>query len=1022
MDPHPQAPSVVAVVVASDPGAWLEDTLAALAEQDYPNLSVLVIDASDRGDPTPRVAAVLPDAYVRKAGGQPGFGAAANEALAAIEGAAFFLFCHDDAAPDADAVRQLVEEAMRSNAGIVGPKLVEWERPDRLADVGLSVDKLALAHSLVETGELDQEQHDAVRDVFAVPSAFVLVRSDLFDALGGFDPLMADEGRDIDLCWRAQVAGARVMVVPAARVRHLDVEYQTELERPEQPSIDARDRVRVLLKNYGFLHLLRVVPQALLASILEVVAGVFSGRRAYARAPLAAWSWNFRHLSDLRPARRKVQRSRQVEDADVRRLQSRASRFFRPTQRLGEDIEPEDRQGAFTTAGRSLVDALSTPTAREAALVWAGIAILLLVGSRHLFSGRFPSVGQLAAFPHRATLVFHNFVTGLPTAGLGSDAPAPAANGLLGLGGLLLLGRMSLLQRILLLGAWPLGVVGAWRWGRPLASTRPRLVVTVVYLAIPLAPNALARGRWPGLVAYAVAPWLLGALLRATGLPPFAAPGGGRRGAVLRFGLLLAVAGAFVPALAVASALVAVGILAGSLVVGGTRAALRAAGLAAGAVVVAAALLFPWSLQFLTPGREWATVAGAAPNPVHAPGLGALLRFHVGPVGAAPLGWAFVVAAAVPLVVGRGWRLAWAVRLWFVALVCVGAAWGAGRDWALSGVQFRDVVLAPAAMALAGAAGLGMAAFETDLPGYRFGWRQLAAVTGGVAAGFGLLPLLPAAASGRWRMPTNDLARSAQWMHTEAAHGSFRVLWVGDPDVLPGTGWRLGPGLAYSTSRNGPPDFTDLWPGSSNGPTRRVADALAIARQGRTTRLGHLLAPMAIRYVAVPRHLVPGQGRTADFPVPADLTTGLAAQLDLRQLPSDPAFVVYENTAWGPLRSVLRPGASTSAGRLGADLSGSKAVLPGRRPQVRYRGPVPAGQVFVSEASGRWRLTAVGHDAPRTRPFGWANGYRVDAPRRATLSYRAPLFRYGAVVLELIVWVIVARGVVRARRPGGATP
>src|SRR5438552_14261850 len=159
MDPHPQAPSVVAVVVACDPGDWLEATLAALDDQDYPNLSVLVLDAGDGRDPTPRIADVLPDAYVRKVSGRPSFGEAANEALAAVEGAAFFLFCHDDAAPDADAVRQLVEEAMRSNAGIVGPKLVEWERPDRLADVGLSVDKLALAHSLVETGELDQEQH-----------------------------------------------------------------------------------------------------------------------------------------------------------------------------------------------------------------------------------------------------------------------------------------------------------------------------------------------------------------------------------------------------------------------------------------------------------------------------------------------------------------------------------------------------------------------------------------------------------------------------------------------------------------------------------------------------------------------------------------------------------------------------------------------------------------------------------------------------------------------------------------------
>src|SRR4051794_29066552 len=45
MDPQPQAPSVVAVVVACDPGEWLTDTLTALGEQDYPNLSVLVFDA-----------------------------------------------------------------------------------------------------------------------------------------------------------------------------------------------------------------------------------------------------------------------------------------------------------------------------------------------------------------------------------------------------------------------------------------------------------------------------------------------------------------------------------------------------------------------------------------------------------------------------------------------------------------------------------------------------------------------------------------------------------------------------------------------------------------------------------------------------------------------------------------------------------------------------------------------------------------------------------------------------------------
>ncbi|MBV8981547.1 MAG: glycosyltransferase family 2 protein, partial [Acidimicrobiia bacterium] len=122
MDPQPQAPSVVAVVVASDPGEWLEETLGALGAQDYPNLSVLVVDAgSDDGDLAARIAPVLPDAYVRRPEGSPGYGQAANEALLAIEGAAFYLFCHDDAAADPDAVRLLVEEALRSNAAVVGP-------------------------------------------------------------------------------------------------------------------------------------------------------------------------------------------------------------------------------------------------------------------------------------------------------------------------------------------------------------------------------------------------------------------------------------------------------------------------------------------------------------------------------------------------------------------------------------------------------------------------------------------------------------------------------------------------------------------------------------------------------------------------------------------------------------------------------------------------------------------------------------------------------------------------------------
>ena len=140
-EPGSVAPPVVAVLVAHDPGDWFEECLRSFAEQDYPSLSVLVVDAGSAEPVTNRVAAVLPSAYVRRLETNPGVTAAANEVLDVVEGAAFHLLCHDDVALQPGCVRALVEEAYRSNAGIVGPKLVAWDDPEMLLQGGLAADR-----------------------------------------------------------------------------------------------------------------------------------------------------------------------------------------------------------------------------------------------------------------------------------------------------------------------------------------------------------------------------------------------------------------------------------------------------------------------------------------------------------------------------------------------------------------------------------------------------------------------------------------------------------------------------------------------------------------------------------------------------------------------------------------------------------------------------------------------------------------------------------------------------------------
>ena len=230
------APPVVAVLIAKDPGDWFEHTLDSLADQDYQNLSVLVIDNGGEYDPTPLVAECLPSAFVKRLPEDRGFSAAANEALDAVKGAPFYLFLHDDVRLAPDLVTSLVAEAFRANAGIVGPKIVDWDDPGVLRSVGLAVDPYGTPSPLVDPGELDQSQHDIARNVFAVSDATMLVRADLFATLQGFNPEIPFFGEDVDLCWRAHIAGAAVQFSPRAVVGHREgFDQRRPMEVPRAP-------------------------------------------------------------------------------------------------------------------------------------------------------------------------------------------------------------------------------------------------------------------------------------------------------------------------------------------------------------------------------------------------------------------------------------------------------------------------------------------------------------------------------------------------------------------------------------------------------------------------------------------------------------------------------------------------------------------------------------------------------------------------------------------------------------------
>jgi GT2 family glycosyltransferase len=1026
------APSVLAVVVTHDPGPHLEETLRSLAGQDYPRLSVLVVDAASAEDPSERVTALLPEATVVRREDDRGFGAAANTVLDDGARAALYLFCHDDVALRPDAISRLVEEVVRSNAAIVGPKVVEWDAPARLQNVGLAVDKFGVSAPIVEPGELDQEQHDAVTDVFAVSGGCTMVRADLFRTIGGYDEGISFRGDDVDLCWRAQLAGARVMVVPAAVVRHHE-------QLSERRGIDdvrrlrMRHQLRTLLSCSSPGRLVRLVPQAMLLALGEIILALLRGRVSQARDVASAWAWNLRRLPSIHRRRKKVHEFRQVSDAELHRMQVRGSVRLRAF--LRGQIGRHDGVGGLAASGRTLATSLKSADTRDAVTALAILSLVLLVGSRHLLTRSIPAVGELQPLMGGTGDLLADWWRGWHTRAMGTSAAAPTAQAMLGLAGIPLLGHAALLRTLLVLVPLPLAGVGVWRFVRPFGSRRAAVVGTVVYLANPIPYNALARGSFSALVAYATAPWLFAQLARSLEARPFVRSsrrGGSVAHRALGTGFLVAVIAAFVPWAIILMWIVVVGLVVGSLVAGDGRGVPRLMGVTAGATAIAFVLHAPWTFTFLRDNPTWSSFVGQGASAGNGLRVGDLLRFHTGPVGGTIIGFGTVVAAAFALVLAHGARFAWAVRCWFVAIAAFGAVWAGEQGWFDRPLPEPGVTLAIAAFALAVSAALAVVALESDLRRHRFGWRQLAAGTAVLSLAAAALPLLAAAADGRWNMPDRGFTSTFDTLASSPDEGPGRVLWIGDQGVLPITGFELGQGaaeatvagnttsladdgydrLAVATTDDGGPTFTDRWGGPETTGVPGLSAALDTAVGGNTSRLGRLLAPYAIRYVVIVEGAAPGAG--IDHPVPASLPRALGAQLDLEPVQGvSDEISVYRNLSWAPMRFLLPPppnvdtDVTTLPEIARTDLAGLSPVLTESDDGIAAEGPVPDDRdVYVAAtAAPDWHLEVNGNEVARRDAFGWANAFAIDGAGDASLRYDTPMRRHLLLGAQVLLWI-----------------
>lgn len=1031
---------VTAVLVAHDGSRWLPRTLAGLLAQERPAQNHIAADTGSADDSARLLGEALGDERVLHLARRTGFGAAVDEAARTAptltpedlpylkrpsgwdpvsrtwrddaydlpelphgEPVQWLWLLHDDCAPEPDALAQLLRAAEDNpDAAVIGPKLRGWYDKKQLLEVGVTIARSGRRWTGLDRREQDQGQHDQVQPVLSVSTAGMLIRRDVYDALGGFDrrlPLMRD---DVDLCWRAQSAGHAVLIAPDAVLRH------AEASARERRTVDCAGRStasphRVDKAGAVYTMLANSSGRALPYVLLRVLVGTVLRTLAYlvGKAPGQAVDEITGLLATLlRPGRvlaaRRARRRPAVPAKELRPLFPPPGATLRANaeQLAGYFGADRDTEAPHTGAGRHGGAVESGPggddadfleieqfarikriARKPAPVLFALLLLVSVIACRSLLGGGSLMGGALLPAPDGGLDLWRTYADDWQPVGTGTTTCAPPYLAVLGALSTLLFGSTNAALTLLLVCSVPLAGLSAYFASRPLVESRLlRAWAAVAYAFLPAVTGALAGGRLGTAVLAILLPLIARSAVTAFGF----GEGEGTWRSAWTHTLLLTLATAFTPVVWPLAAVLG----AAALVL--RRAHWKTYGpRLLATLAVPLLVLAPWSLSLLTHPTRFLNEAGL---PYGAGSAGALDLLGISPGGPRTAGGLILIgivlaALAALLRTERQFavRTAWAAALAALVLaVLVNRTTWAGPATLVYG------------LALLAAAAVGADGAKERVAARSFGWRQPLAVLIALAAAVG--PLIGAAgwmlSGAAGPLERRDPVQVPAFVAEESGtRDQARTLVIGAASpaavsysLVRGSGGRLGDAELAAQA------------GSDTRLDKVVSSLVAGSGADQTDQLGGF----AIRYILV-RDGAPAQiGRVLDA------TPGLSR---LSKLEGSALWRVDRQVA----RAVILPAKP------------GEAPIPVASGPVEVHTKIPAGEAgrtlrIADKAAAGWQATLDGKPLKAKTLDGWAQGFelpadggRLDLVHDDALTRTAWHWAQGLLALVLLVMALPGR-------------
>ena len=205
------SPKVSIIIVNYNGKELLQKCLDSLLKVNYNNFEIILVDNNSTDGSVEFITKNYPSLIIIKLDSNKGF-AEPNNVAAKISKGKYLLFLNNDTVVTPNFISEMVK-VMETDKKIAICQSLLLKPDGSIDSSGDFIDNLGVVYN-------SKTKIDEIREVSSARGASMLVRSDIFEKLDGFDQKFFVTFEDVDLCWRSWILGYRVLIIPTSIVYH----------------------------------------------------------------------------------------------------------------------------------------------------------------------------------------------------------------------------------------------------------------------------------------------------------------------------------------------------------------------------------------------------------------------------------------------------------------------------------------------------------------------------------------------------------------------------------------------------------------------------------------------------------------------------------------------------------------------------------------------------------------------------------------------------------------------------------